>query len=262
MSRIKVNNNNYMSIHNSTKTTHNHNQGLYYLYGKHTSTEALKNPRRKIKAIFCTPNFLSRHKSLIGQQAYTIKSITEIDNIIGAKVNHQGILLQSQILTEANIQNIDLSKQISLILLLDNIQDPANIGAIIRNAVAFGADAIIMTNKNAASENSTIARASAGAIEKVDLYSVPNLNQVITLLKKHHYWIVGLDGNTHKEIDTKYLGGKIALVLGSESRGIRHLTKKHCDYLFKIPIEKIESLNVSCASSIACYLYSISNKIS
>ena len=161
-----------------------------------------------------------------------------------------------------NKKQLRLSKQESLILLLDNIQDPANIGAIIRNAAAFGVDSIIMTNKNTSLENSSIARTSAGAIEKVNLYSIPNLRQVIKLLKEHNYWIVGLDGNTNKAIDTKYLKGKIGLVLGAEGSGMRHLTKQHCDYLLKIPIEKIESLNVSCASSIACYLYSITNKIS
>ena len=139
-------------------------------------------------------------------------------------------------------------------LILDQILDPHNLGAIIRTAVAFGVENIIITSYNSVKDTPVVAKTSVGLNEIVNLIEVVNLNNAIKDLKKIGYFIIGLDGEAKIEINKITDNKNLALVLGNEGRGIRDLVKKNCDELVKIPMSNaVESLNVSVASAIAIY---------
>ncbi len=140
------------------------------------------------------------------------------------------------------------------VLLLDQVTDPHNVGAILRSAAAFDVGAVIVTDRNAPQESGVMAKAASGALEVVPLIAVTNLVQAIETLKKSGYWIAGLDGAARKAIHEAKLDNKTALVLGAEGAGLRRLTTEHCDFLVKLPIsDKMESLNVSNAAAVAMY---------
>jgi len=152
--------------------------------------------------------------------------------------------------------NMDLTQTF---IILDQITDSQNIGAIIRSAAAFSVSGIIMLDKNSPNENSTLSKAAVGTLEKVPLFKVSNIVQAINLLKKYNFWTVGLEAKaikTLKEISetSKIFSGNLALVMGSESKGIRKLIKNNCDITAKIEIKNsVESLNVSVALAISLY---------
>jgi 23S rRNA (guanosine2251-2'-O)-methyltransferase len=140
-----------------------------------------------------------------------------------------------------------------LLVILDGIEDPHNLGAIIRNCVAFGADGIIIPKWRAVGINETVAKSSAGAIEYIPISKVSNLNQAITLLKNNNFWIVGAE-NGNQVLETIDLPFPLAVIIGSEGFGLHDLTKKNCDYLISIPQKNtISSLNASCASAVILY---------
>ena len=232
----------------------------YYVYGKHSSIEALKNTKRKILEVYCSNNIYLEYEEIIKQFKFQLLSNIEIDEILNENLSHQGIIVKTQNLTQDDLSAIDLYKEQSVIIILDQITDPQNVGAIIRNASAFGADAIITTKTNAVLENSIICKVSAGGVEKINLLRVSNIINAIEILKANNYWIIGLDGAAKTNIDHKYLKGKIAFVLGSEGEGLRKLVKEKMDLLYRIPILNIESLNVSSASAIALYAYCLANQ--
>jgi 23S rRNA (guanosine2251-2'-O)-methyltransferase len=243
-------------IYKKNDTPNNH----YYVYGKHSAIEALKNTQRKIISIYCTNIIFSEYQNLIKNFPYKISTNHEIDELLQMQANHQGLIVKTEMLTQDKLDITYLTKEQSVILILDQITDPQNIGAIIRNGAAFGADAVITSKTNSVLENSVISKISAGAIEKIQLISVVNISNYISILKKHGYWVVGLDGDAKESINHNYLKGKIAFVLGSEGSGIRKLVKENVDILYKIPISNVESLNVASTSAIALYSYYISNK--
>ena len=152
------------------------------------------------------------------------------------------------------ILSLDSSRPLPKLLLLDQVLDPHNLGAIIRTAVAFGIYNIIITLFNSTKETPVVLKTSAGLSEVVNLIEVVNLNSAIKDLKNAGYFVIGLDGTAKTNIDTIRDNRNIALVLGNEGKGIRDLVKKNCDELVKIPMEDcVESLNVSVASAITIY---------
>ena len=190
---------------------------------------------------------------------FEILSNHEISNII-QNDKHQGFLasISGSILKNENelIKNLQGLKS-SKVLILDSIQDPRNLGACLRSALAFGVDAVILNRVGSAPINEYTFKASVGAVLGLDIYEVTNLSGSIEALKKIDYWVIGLDGYSDQVISSDNLTKKIAIVLGSEGSGIRKLVKRNCDHLFKIPIANdIESLNISVAAGIALYEFS------
>lgn len=167
---------------------------------------------------------------------------------------HQGVVAevhdyQTYLLSDV----IDHNKQ-QLFLILDGIEDPHNLGAMMRTAEAVQLDGIIMSKKNAVPLTATVAKVSSGAIEHVKVILVPNINQAIMDLKKHHVWVVGTDGHTDKTYNDLPKHVSLAIVMGNEGEGIRPLVKQNCDLLVKIPMHgKINSLNVSVAAALMMY---------
>ena len=145
-------------------------------------------------------------------------------------------------------------KQNCHILLLDQVTDPQNIGAIIRSCVAFETLALILQDKNSPTESGAMAKASAGMIEQLPICRVTNLSRAISQLKDSGFWVIGMDGYATTYIDGINKTGKIAIVMGSEGKGMRRLVEENCDATVKLPIApSVESLNVSTAAAIALY---------
>ena len=229
-------------------------KSFYYMYGKHAVLAALSNKNRIVKQVYCTEDVFAQNKNLISKFRYEITNSEGFTKIIGPAGPHQGIAAYLSGLFSNEIRDIETIDKVAI---LDQITDPQNIGAIIRNAAAFNFEAIIIPADNAPDENSTIAKAASGALELVQIIKVPNLRNAIEFLKKNGFWIIGLDGHAKEILDKKLISSKMAIVLGSEDQGLRRLTKENCDHLVKIPIShSLESLNVSAASAIVFHLFS------
>lgn len=222
------------------------------IFGKNVAIEALKG-NKKIHKIYLSNRFSDREIfSLIEKRHITaaVMDNRELDKM--CKGLHQGIILEvDDIKTYAFndvIPNID--KEYPLIVILDHLEDPHNLGAIIRSSEAFGVDAIILPNDRSVQITSTVVKTSVGTIEKVKIVNVPNINTAIDKLKDLGYWIVGTDmeGTSYTEIDYKT---KIGLVIGNEGKGISKVTESNCDFIAKIPMKgTVNSLNASVACGI------------
>lgn len=164
---------------------------------------------------------------------------------------HQGIEIEVEDFKYKNLYDVEDKKRL---MILDQIEDPHNLGAIIRSAEAFGFDGIVIGQKRSAKVNSTVYKTSAGAINNIAIIQVTNINRAIKELKKENFWIYGLDGSAKEDIYQIDLSGKIGLVVGNEGKGLSRLVRENCDKLVKIPmLGKINSLNASVASAISMY---------
>lgn len=242
------------------------------IYGKHASFSAIKAKRRKIFRILVSKNTNIELEKILSEQGLShlqklvsLADSTQIESVAGQGHLHQGIAVECSKLPVKN-QNDLLDELYSLdkknlpgLILLDQLSDPQNIGAIIRSAISFGVKKVIFCDHHAPKESATMAKSSAGTIELADLVVVTNFSNLIERLKKIGYWIVGLEGTSKNPISDIKDYDHVALVVGSEGTGIRSLVKKNCDLLTKINIDKdVESLNASVATSIA--LYELSKK--
>ena len=222
------------------------------IYGKNVAIEKLKS-KSKINKIYLSNKFSDREiLSLIEKR--NIKA-TVIDNKVLDKMCkglHQGIILEVEDIKTYTFDDIipNIKKEYPLVVILDHLEDPHNLGAIIRSSEAFGVDAIILPNDRSVQITSTVVKTSVGTIEKIKIINVPNINTTLKKLKDNGYWIVGTDmeGEDYTSIDYKT---KIAIVIGNEGKGISDLVSKNCDYLAKIPMKgTVNSLNASVACGI------------
>jgi len=238
------------------------------IFGKHPTFAALEKKRRRIFEIFVTRNTQNEIEEFLKKQQLhsllkliSVTDNSQIENMVGREAAHQGFVLrasklplktQNDLLEE--LYEFEEGAKLPTLVLLDQISDPHNVGAIIRSAISFGAKKIIFCEHNAPKENATIIKSSAGTIESADLFVVTNFNNLMEKLKKIDYWCIGLDGySTHKISEIREYKN-VALIIGSEGNGMRDLVKKNCDLLAKIEIDKdVESLNASVAASIALY---------
>lgn len=231
-----------------------------WIFGRHACFSALVNPKRKIHQILLTKSskeeFLSLHLSKsTALPAPQIVDTRVLESIVGENAVHQGIALELSPLEEPSLEEIcKKASERAIILVLDQVTDIQNIGAILRSAAAFGINALVLTEYNAPTETGAMARAASGALELIPIVRATNLAQALDALKDHGFWCVGMDGEAKASLEEISKFEKLALVMGAEGKGMRRLTKKHCDLLVKIPIHKqMESLNVSNAAAIALY---------
>jgi 23S rRNA (guanosine2251-2'-O)-methyltransferase len=225
----------------------------HYLFGKHAVMSALNNPVRKPHRILLT---LQAKKELgeFGKTPISIVESTHFHSILPPGAVHQGIALDCLPLEQPTLDDLLSDEPNRPIVVLDQVTDPHNVGAILRSAAAFDAAAVVVTDRHAPQESGTMAKAASGAMETVPLVTVGNLAQAIDKLKKTGYWIAGLTGDAKQTIAEAKLDAKTALVLGAEGDGMRRLTTERCDFLVKLPMsDKMESLNVSNAAAVALY---------
>lgn len=225
-----------------------------YIYGKNVVFEKLKNKDEDIKELFIVGN---RHEDIIKmakQERIKVNMINkqEMDKLV--KGNHQGVVASVKAYEYASLDEVISDKEYPLILMLDQIEDPHNFGAIIRTAAAVGVDGIIILNRRSVGVTPTVSKTAAGALEHVKIVQVNNLKRTIDELKDKGYWIVGSDlrnASDYTEIDYKM---KTVLVMGSEGNGMSRLVRESCDFIAKIPIaDGVESLNVSVATGVLLY---------
>lgn len=172
--------------------------------------------------------------------------------------NHQGIMVAVELpamLSEDRLkQDVEALNETAFYLVLDQVQDPHNLGACLRTADAVGAHGIIVTKDNAAGITPTVCKVASGAAETVPVYQVTNLARVLRWMKEQNIWIMGAAGEAEQTIYDMQLDMPLALVMGAEGTGMRHLTRQHCDFLVKIPMAgQVESLNVSVAAGVMLY---------
>jgi 23S rRNA (guanosine2251-2'-O)-methyltransferase len=237
---------------NRTKNSQTHNNNIF-LYGKHACIAAMRNPARKILRTYVTKNSISDIPKDIMPKNFEIIENKDFDRFFPnpKEIVHQGIAIEVLPLGDININSISHS---NILVALDQVTDPHNVGAILRSCAAFGVGGVIFPKDNAAAESGTLAKTASGALEIMPICKVTNLARTLEQLKKDGYWIAGLDGRTETTIDKANLSGKIVLVMGAEGKGLRQLTREYCDLLVRLPISSaVESLNVSNAAAIALY---------
>ncbi|MCH7542897.1 MAG: 23S rRNA (guanosine(2251)-2'-O)-methyltransferase RlmB [Proteobacteria bacterium] len=240
-----------------------------WLYGVHTALAALANHERRIERLVLTEDagraLRPRIEKIAAARARDgarplptpeIKSRQEIEGMTGKGTVHQGIALLALPLPDVFLEDIlDATEDAEAVLVvLDRVTDPQNVGAILRSAAAFGARAVIVPGRGAAPPTGALAKAASGALEFVPLIEVTNLSAALDALKARGFWCAGLDSTASQSLGEADLSGRLALVLGSEGKGLRRLVGERCDLLVRVAItDRVESLNVSAAAAIALY---------
>ena len=226
--------------------------GHYYLYGLHAVQAALQNRQRVKRRLIGTTNGMQRLTRI--PDGFPTQSVTtqQLRQALGEQPVHQGVMLEVQPLPQPSLEEVATGKK--TLILLDQVSDPQNIGAILRSAAAFDAGAVICQEKHAPKENATLAKIAAGGLECVPYLNVTNLSRALETLQMHGYWSIGLEGRATQELHHCQGLPHIVLVLGAEGKGLRPLIAKHCDHLVTLPIHpQMESLNVSVAAGISLY---------
>lgn len=224
------------------------------IYGKHAVFAALLNKNRRHKQLFITKNTedkLPKHIKLPSVKI-SITSNKHLDDLTQSD-SHQGIALETSRIFKENLLDLNdiIEKDIAHILILDHLEDPQNVGNIIRSAAAFNTDAIILTRNRSVKETPSLIKAACGATEIIPIFVISNIMNMIKDLKKYNFWILGLDANAKYDINTFDIPKKSVSIIGAEQSGIQKLHKNHCDWLIKIPIsEKVESLNAATTAAI------------
>jgi 23S rRNA (guanosine2251-2'-O)-methyltransferase len=228
-------------------------EGVAILYGWHTVVAALGNPRRTVRKIFATENAARRLVDEGLAPAVTPEIVRP--DAIAARLSpdavHQGLLVEADPLPALELE--DLADE-GTVLVLDQITDPHNVGAILRSAAAFGVKAIVTTARHSPEATGVLAKSASGALDLVPIATVPNLARALTELKERGFLTVGLDSEGEIDMAAAPLREPLALVLGAEGRGLRQLTRETCDIRARLDLPgALKSLNVSNAAAVALY---------
>ncbi len=232
-----------------------------WLYGIHAVLSALENEERLIRRILITRETreaLADRLPRLSAQPETVDRM-KLDSLLPPGAVHQGIAMLTDPLDDPGVESLkdmlDEEAQREVVLLLDHVTDPRNVGAILRSAAAFGARAVIVTDRHAPEATGALAKAASGGLEVVPLIRVTNLARALDLLAEYGFWRVGLEMETDKSLaEAVHDIRRVALVLGAEDEGLRRLTREKCDFLAKLPMTgAVESLNVSAAAAVALY---------
>lgn len=223
------------------------------LYGIHAVAAALANPERRRHRMMATRNALQRLEIDEAKLGFPLEIVEPraLDAELGSDAVHQGVMLEADPLPPKTLVDLGLSR---VVLLLDQVTDPHNVGAILRSAAAFGAGAIVTTSRHSPQESGVLAKAASGALELVPYVQVVNLANALTELAAGGFQTIGLDSAGEGEMETVFSGSRIALVLGAEGKGLRKKTRDTVDALARLEVPGlIRSLNVSNAAAVALY---------
>lgn len=227
--------------------------GVIRIYGMHAAEAALANPRRGIRKVFATPNAAQRIAA-IRPDLREVESVTpkDLDRMLGDDTVHQGILVEAGPLPELTLDDLPDAR---LLVFLDQITDPHNVGAILRSAAVFGADGLIMTVRHSPPLQGALAKAASGGLDLVPVVLVPNLARALADAGERGFTRLGLDSGGDVAMEDVPAPERLVLVLGAEDRGLRRLSAEHCDAVCALTtFGPIASLNVSNAAAIALHM--------
>lgn len=234
--------------------------GGQWIYGVHAVAAVLGNPRRRCRRVVATAETAERiaaARRAGGARApdAEILARADIDRLLPPDAVHQGVAVLAEPLDEMAIEDVLASADPAApLVVLDQATDPRNVGAVLRSAAAFGAAGVIVQDRHAPDATAVLAKAASGALETVPFVRVTNIARCLDALKQEGYWCVGLDADADDLLPEMDLPERIALVLGSEGRGLRRLVAEGCDLLAAIPIAPgMESLNLSNAAAVTLY---------
>jgi len=233
-----------------------------WLYGLHAVQAALANPRRKLGRLLLT----RRAAEIVGEERpdhvrVEIMEADAIGKLLPPGAVHQGAALEASPLPATDLETLleaphdrHQEGRRRIVLVLDQLSDPHNVGAILRSAAAFAVTAVVVQDRHAPPQSGALAKAASGALDLVPYVEVVNITRALEKLAEHGFWRIALAGDGEQSLQAAIPAGDVALVLGSEGDGIRRLVREHCDTAALIPIGgAMESLNVSNAAAIALY---------
>ncbi|MBI2719113.1 MAG: 23S rRNA (guanosine(2251)-2'-O)-methyltransferase RlmB [Rhizobiales bacterium] len=223
------------------------------IYGSHPVEEALGNPRRRFLSLTASKNAADRLAEVIAAAGLTpaIVHPRELDRKLGPDAVHQGLLLEAKPLAQPRLDEIVRQ---GVIVVLDQVTDPHNVGAILRSCAAFAVTALVTTARHSPEASGVLFKSASGAFEHVPYVRVTNLSRALDEMKSYGFHIVGLDSEAASSISGLTAKPPLAVVLGAEGKGLRQLTRSHCDELVRLDLTgPIRSLNVSNAAAIALY---------
>lgn len=229
-----------------------------WLFGLHPVRAALQNPARSIYSIRASRNAASELADLASERNVAIQDThpNDIAALLPPGAVHQGVALLSAPLPSPALETAAREAgPDATVVILDQVTDPHNVGAVLRSAAVFGVDFVVVPDRHAPPESGTLAKSASGALESLPLVRVGNLAQTMKTLQDAGFWLAGLDGSASDTLDALPDSGKLALVLGSEGKGIRRLTAENCDQVIRIAMAEnaVGSLNVSNAGAVALY---------
>lgn len=236
--------------------------GELWLYGRHPVEAALLNPDRRCRRLLVTRDGRADLDGVLARSPHapTIEPVDRdtLVDLLGDQAIHQGMALRVDPLVDLTPEDLverHASTDTAVVLVLDQVTDPHNVGAVLRSAAAFGAVAVMVQDRHSPEETGVLAKSASGALERMPLVRVANLARALETLKAGGFWSAGLAADGPTTLAGANLSGKVALVLGSEGSGLRRLTRDTCDLLVRLPMmpDSMESLNVSNAAAVALY---------
>ncbi len=224
------------------------------LWGKHPVAAALDNPERKILRAWATREAAAFMQFPV-DVAVILAEAPDLGRLVPHDTPHQGVVIEVEPLETAWLDElITDAPEGAVLLVLDQVTDPHNVGAILRSAAAFGAIGIVTQDRHSPPEGGVLAKAASGALERVPWVRVVNLARALEEIGEAGFWRIGLAGDAETDLKDALGPSRVALVLGAEGAGMRPNTREHCDAIARLPIsDAIESLNVSNAAAVALY---------
>ncbi len=227
------------------------------IWGFHAVREALRSPRRKVLRLFATEAAAAKLGPDFGERKFdvVIASVLDIEARVPVDATHQGALLEARPLGPISIADLPAN---AMILILDQITDPHNVGAILRTAAAYGVDAVLTTERHSPALTGVLAKSASGALEHVPICTVVNLARAMEELADMGFTRIGLDSEAGQSLGAMQVARPLALALGAEGKGLRRLTRENCDALARLDLPgPIKSLNVSNACAVALTIVSM-----
>ena len=228
-------------------------------WGKHAVAAALDNPERKVLRAWATKE-TAEFMQFPKEVPLTFADVADLGRLVPNDAPHQGVVIEVEPLEGIWLADLlaDADER-AVLLVLDQVTDPHNVGAILRSAAAFGAIGIVTQDRHSPPESGVVAKAASGALERVPWARVVNLARALEEIAEAGFWRIGLTGDADTDLKDALGPPQVALVLGAEGPGMRPNTREHCDALARLPIsDAVESLNVSNAAAVALYAASIS----
>ena len=234
------------------------NKSSFFIIGQHAVIEALRNPQRKVLRVFLTEESKKKihrkspNKNLLDDIKVHYKTKKELDKYSTKEnLQHQGYVAEIEHLNNLSLKDFVKEKNNITLVCLDGVTDPRNIGSLIRSAVSFNIDGIIVKERSFPSESKLMFKAASGAIEYINIFEVSNINSTLKNLKDKNFWVYGFDGKGDKNFTDIEWKGNNVLLFGSEGTGMHQHTSKYADFKVRIDIsKKIESLNISNSAAI------------